>query len=93
MNNEMNNDLNNQINQFNTFNEYNQFNNQNNTNQMNNNEYLIQQHRPPPSSYPIPFGSVDFRNFHADFSSPVSEEFNYLEDDDDFSDDVFNFHL
>ena len=56
------------------------------------NESIIENQLPPPSSYPIPFGSIDFRNFHADFSSPVSaDEYDFSEDD--FSDDVFQFQL
>ncbi|EKE41758.1 hypothetical protein ENUP19_0296G0024 [Entamoeba nuttalli] len=47
---------------------------------------------PPPDSNPIPFGSVDFSNFHVDFTSPTQIESNDFSEE--FSDDnTFNYRL
>ncbi|GAB1222343.1 hypothetical protein ENUP19_0102G0043 [Entamoeba nuttalli] len=46
---------------------------------------------PPPSGVPIPFDSVDFEHFHADFSSPNCPDENQLSEGSE--EDTFDYKL
>ncbi|EDR25078.1 hypothetical protein EDI_127820 [Entamoeba dispar SAW760] len=48
---------------------------------------------PPPDSNPIPFGSVDFSNFHADFTSPTQIESNDFSEEFSEDNNTFNYRL
>ncbi|KAL7721106.1 Uncharacterized protein QTN25_001546 [Entamoeba marina] len=59
-----------------------------------NNSQFKQNNFPPPDSNPIPFDSVDFSRFHAEFDSPTTMECDGPTDNFSYqSEDTFSYHL